>query len=68
MLITVICSVIAFLLSGLIFFYVGIQYRKKVGEAAIESAEQQAKKIIDDGKNDAERIKKEAILQAKDEM
>ena len=68
MLITVICSVIAFALSGLIFFYVGIQYRKKVGEAAIESAEQQAKKIIDDGKNDAERIKKEAILQAKDEM
>lgn len=65
---TIICAVIAFLLGSVIFFYVGIQYRKKVAEATVKSAEQQAEKIIDDGKKESERIKKEAILQAKDEM
>ncbi len=65
---TIICAVIAFLLGSVIFFYVGIQYRKKVAEATVKSAEQQAEKIVDEGKKDAERIKKEAILQAKDEM
>lgn len=68
MLLTVIAAVVAFAVAGVIFFYVGIGYRKKVAEAAVESAEQQAKKIVEDGKVDAERIKKEAILQAKDEM
>lgn len=68
MLITVIAAVVAFAVAGVVFFYVGIGYRKKVAEAAVESAEQQAKKIVEDGKVDAERIKKEAILQAKDEM
>lgn len=52
----------------MLFFYVGVQYRKKVAEATIKSAEEQAQKIVEDGKIDAERIKKEAILQAKDEM
>lgn len=68
MLLTVIAAVIAFALGSAIFFYVGIQYRKKVAESAVASAEQQAKKIVDDSKIDAERVKKEAILQAKDEM
>ena len=66
MLITVIASVVAFAVAGVIFFYVGVNYRKKVAEAAVESAEQQAKKIVEDSKVEAERIKKEAILQAKD--
>lgn len=68
MLFTVIAAVVAFAIAGVIFFYVGVNYRKKVAEAAVESAEQQAKKIVEDSKVDAERIKKEAILQAKDEM
>lgn len=68
MLSAVIAGVIGLALGGVIFFYVGIQYRKKVAEATIESAENQAKKIVEDSKHDAERIKKEAILQAKDEM
>ena len=68
MLSAVIAGVIGLALGGVIFFYVGIQYRKKVAEATIESAENQAKKIVEDSKHDAERIKKEAILQAKEEM
>lgn len=68
MLLTVIFSVIAFVMAAIIFFYVGIRYRKNVEQATVGSAEQQAKKIMEDSKQDAERVKKEAILQAKDEM
>ena len=68
MLIAVVTSVIAFALAAFIFFNVGIKYRKNVERQTVGSAEEQAKKIIEDGKSDADRVKKEAILQAKDEM
>jgi len=68
MLIAVISAVVAFIIAAVIFFYAGINYRKKIAENTIGSAEQQAKKIVEDSKVDAERIKKDAILQAKDEM
>ena len=68
MLEAVIAAVVAFILAAVVFFYVGINYRKKVAESTIGNAEQQAKKILEDSKVDAERIKKDAILQAKDEM
>lgn len=68
MLVAVIAAVVAFVLAAVIFFYAGINYRKKIAETTIGNAEQQAKKIVEDSKVDAERIKKDAILQAKDEM
>ena len=68
MLVAVIAAVVAFVVAAVIFFYAGINYRKKVAETTIGNAEQQAKKIVEDSKVDAERIKKDAILQAKDEM
>lgn len=68
MVVTIIVAVTAFLVGSVAFFYVGIQYRKKIAESTVMSAEQQAQKILDDSKKDAERVKKEAILQAKDEM
>lgn len=68
MIVTVIVSVIAFLVAAVTFFYIGVAYRKKVAESTVNSAEEQAKKIIEDSKKDAERVKKDAILQAKDEM
>ena len=46
MLVTVIVSVIAFLVAAVTFFYVGVAYRKKVAESTVNSAEEQAKKII----------------------
>ncbi len=52
--------VIAFILGGL--------HRKKIAEAAIGSAEQEANKIISDAISAAEAKKKEAILEAKDEI
>lgn len=68
MLFTVLIPVIVFVVSGVIFFYIGIAYRKKIAESTVKSAEEQAKKIIEDSQKDAERTKKEVILQAKDEM
>ena len=59
---------VCFILGSVIFFFVGVRYRKSIAEAAIGSAEEQAEKIVNDSKLDAERIKKEAVLQAKDEM
>ena len=46
----------------------GIIYRKKVGEAEIGSAEEQARKIIEDGERTAENKKKEALIEAKEEI
>ena len=68
MLFTVIVPVTSFVVAALIFFFIGIAYRKKVAESTVNSAEEQAKKIIEDSQKDADRIKKDAILQAKDEM
>ena len=48
--------------------FAGIAYRKKVAEAEIGSAEEQAKRIIDDGTKIAETKKKEALLEAKEEI
>ena len=59
---------VCFIMGSAIFFFVGVHYRKSIAEATIGSAEEQAEKIVSDSKLDAERIKKEAVLQAKDEM
>ena len=65
---TVISAAVAFILAGVIFFFVGMEYRKKVAEAKVGSAEQEAQQIVENAKKDAERFKKDAIIQAKDEM
>lgn len=47
---------------------VGIVYRKKVAEATIGSAQQEATRIVNDAVAKAESKKKESILEAKDEI
>lgn len=72
MLYYVITAIVAIIAGLAIGVAVGIRYRKKVAEAAIGSAELQAKKIIADGmnqaKSDAAAAKKEALIEAKEEM
>ncbi len=48
--------------------FIGFLIRKKLSEAKIGSAEQQAQKIIADGEKAAETLKKEALLEAKEEI
>ena len=53
-------------------FRIGYSYRKKVAELRISSAEEEAKKIIENAKSkavkDAEHAKKERLLEAKEEI
>lgn len=46
----------------------GIQRRKKIAEAEIGSAEQEAKRIVSEAIKTAEAKKKEAVLEGKDEL
>ncbi len=60
---------VAALIVGLAFGMVfGIAYRKKVTEAKIGSAEEQAKRILDSADKVAETKKKEALIEAKEEI
>lgn len=61
---TGIVAAIIFLIIGLLLGYV---MRKRVGEKEIGSAEQKAQNILLDAENTAENIRKERILEAKEE-
>lgn len=58
----------AILISAVIFIPIGMIMRKKVAESKIQSAEAEAKKIIELAKIDAENKKKEEIFKAKEEI
>ncbi|MBR5991244.1 MAG: DUF3552 domain-containing protein, partial [Clostridia bacterium] len=58
----------AAVLFGVIGFVVGGEHRKRTAEAAIGSANQEATRIINQAMTVAEQKKKEAILEAKDEI
>ena len=62
----VILIVLAVVLIAVAFF-VGIQYRKKVGEAQIGAAETKAREIIDDALKTADAKKREMLVEAKEE-
>lgn len=47
---------------------IGFLIRKKISEAKIGSAEDQAKKIIEEGEKTAETLKKEALIEAKEKI
>ena len=57
----------AFLISAVIFSIVGYYVRKKVAESKIGSAEEEAKRIRDNVHSEAESIKKEQLIKAKEE-
>ncbi len=61
-------AVIALLAGVSIGIYLGIQRRKKIAEAEIGSAEQEAKRIVSEAIKTAEAKKKEAVLEGKDEL
>ena len=57
-----------FLISLAIGIVVGMITRKKIAESKIESAEQEAKRLVDLAKVEAENMKKEEIFKAKEEI
>ena len=64
----IILIVVALILGIGIGAVIGNAYRKKVAEAEIGSAEQEAKRIVTDAMKTAEAKKKEAVLEGKDEI
>ncbi|MDO5145799.1 MAG: ribonuclease Y [Eubacteriales bacterium] len=65
--ITVIAVLVAVVLTAPISAVVAVNYRKKVSEAKIGSAEEKAREIIDDALKTAESKKREVLLEAKEE-
>ncbi len=65
--ITIIAVVISLIIAVAITWPVAIAYHKKVVEAKIGSAEEKARKIIDDALKAAETKKREALLEVKEE-
>ena len=57
-----------FLISLAIGIVVGMTIRKKIAESKIESAEHEAKRVVDLAKVEAENMKKEEIFKAKEEI
>jgi ribonuclease Y len=68
--VTISTAIIIVLASGLLLVgsFVGFFIRKKLAEARVGSAEEQADRIIEEAGKQAEMIKKEAALQAKDRV
>ena len=64
---TVLAVVIALVIAIPVTALVAVNYRKKVVEAKIGSAEEKARQILDDALKVAETKKREALLEAKEE-
>ena len=63
-----VAAVIAVIIFAPIAFFLGIQYRKRVSEKEISSAEEEAKRIINESIKSAESKKREALVEAKEEI
>lgn len=64
----IVCGLVSFIIGAVIAFFVGVQYRMKVAEAELGSAEEEAKRLVSDAIKTSETKKKEALLEAKDEI
>lgn len=56
------------LISAVIFIPVGVFIRKKIAESKIQSAEREANRLIESVKVEAENLKKEELIRAKEEV
>jgi len=65
---TLVASIVTFLIGAVTAFFIGVQYRKRVAEAELGNAEEEAKRIVSEAIKTAESKKKEALVEAKDEI
>ena len=59
---------IALVVVGAVCFFIGMTYRKKVAEKEIGSAEEEARRIINESIKGGENKKREMLLEAKEEI
>lgn len=67
LIITVAVAFVLIIVVGAVSFRMGISYRRKIAEAEIGGAEQEAKKIVSEAAVDAENKKREILIEAKEE-
>ena len=65
---SIIIDIAIFLISAIIFFFVGFAVRKKIAESKLRGAEAEARRIIESATKEAETKKKEEIFKAKEEI
>ena len=61
---SLILCIAGFVVGGIVFFFVGTTYRKKVAEKEIGSAEEEARRIINEAIKGGESKKREMLLEA----
>ena len=66
--VAVILAVVGLIMGVAVGAFGGIQYRKRIAEAKIGSAEERAKEIVAEGEKQAETKKKEALLAAQEDI
>ncbi|WP_304262444.1 ribonuclease Y [Kallipyga massiliensis] len=64
----IIMSILAFLVGAAAFFFIGGKVKENQFESEVGSAKSLSKKIVDEANRDAESAKKEALLEARDEI
>lgn len=65
--IAAVIAVVAGVVAAAIAFFAGVSYRRKTAEAKIGSAEEEAKRLINDAMKATQQKRKEAMIEAKDE-
>ena len=68
MLIRIILTIVGFLVGAAVIFPVAVNYRKRTAEKEIGSAEEEAKRIINESIKSAENKKREMLVEAKEEI
>ena len=64
----VVLTIVISIVLGVIGFVAGVTYRKKVAEREITSAEEEARRIVNEAIKSAESKKREALVEAKEEI
>ncbi len=64
----IIMLIVGLVIGAIAFFLVGILYRKKFAEKEISSAEEEARRIVNESIKSAESKKREMMLEAKEEI
>ncbi len=65
---TIVLCIAVFIVSAVVSFVAGTTYRKKVAEKEIGSAEEEARRIINEAIKGGENKKREMLLEAKEEI
>lgn len=65
---TILIIIATILISAVIFIPIGVAIRKKIAESKIQSAEREAKRLLDNVKIEAENMKKEELIKTREEV